>query len=175
MEKTIKLGKLALAVACIAALMASSVTVCFAAESDVPVNMNMATTELSFTISESIEMSGDGSSTDLTVTDLEITNDGTVGVINIDYIELEAKNGWTLAASDTEWSKLAADAKTFGITADGIHDFSNGAYANVGTVNPETTKNIEFTGQTGMITTAITDENVANMVVTLSFVTSGAE
>ena len=135
----------------------------------VPAHINVPVTAIDFTITEKINMTGTADSHDLTVDSLAVTNNNEIGVLNIDSIAATAANGWMLVSGSTDFTKVAADARQFALVADGSHDMTS-AYREAGTVDPGQTDTTAFTGKTGIVTAAVDDEKVADVVVTVSLV-----
>ena len=157
--------------ACAAIMLISSMSMVFASTDNpqtVPAHINVPATAIDFTITEKINMVGTANSNDLTIDSLEVTNNNNIGVLNIDSVQATAVEGWTIAAQDTDFTKLGADAKNFSMIADSTHDMSTGAYTAAGQVDPKATDTTTFTGKTGIVTTAIDDTKVADVVVTVS-------
>lgn len=163
------LKKILLTASCAAVLLFGSVSMCFADEASTPAHINVPATSISFEITEKINMTGTANSTDLTVDSLTVTNKSDVGVLNIASIKANPVTGWTLADQDTEWIKLNANSDTFGLVADGTHDMADGAYTGAGSINAGASDTTTFEGNVGLVTQAISDEKVADIVVTVAY------
>ncbi len=159
-------------IAIMSAMVIASTAISFASTDNpqtVPAHINVPVTAIDFTITEKINMTGSANSNDLTVDSLEVTNNNAIGVLNIDSVAATAVGGWTLVADSTDFTKVAANAKQVSMVADGSHDMT-AAYTAAGTVDPGQTDTTTFTGKTGIVTTAVDDEKVADVVVTVSMV-----
>ena len=167
MEKRRK-RNLLLAACCISVIMCSSTSMCFAEEASVPVFANMEATAVDFEITERISMVGEANSVDLTVDPMEVTNLSEIGVLNIDSIELIEEGGWEVVPIEIDFTRLSANLKKFALLADNVHDMHTN-YLEAGSVSPGATDKTTFTGKTGMVTSDISDERVARMVVTVSY------
>lgn len=135
----------------------------------VPAHINVPATVIDFTVTEKINMTGAANSNDLTVDSLSVTNNNDIGVLNIDSMQATGANTWTLVADTTDFQKMEKDAKKLSLVADGSHDMT-AEYTAAGTVDPGQTDTTTFTGKTGIVTTALTDEQAANIVITVSIV-----
>lgn len=159
-------------IAVMAVMIMASTAMSFASTDNpqtVPAHINVPVTAIDFTITEKINMTGSTNSNDLTVDSLEVTNNNTIGVLYIDSITATAVGGWTLIENTTDFTKVAANAKQVSMVADGSHDMTI-AYTAAGTVDPKQTDTTTFTGKTGIVSTAVDDEKVADVVVTVSIV-----
>lgn len=152
-------------------LMAMATGACFASTETIPAHINVPATSIDFSVTEKINMTATANSATLTVDSLAVTNNSAMGVLSIDSVEATAANGWTLVADTTDFANLSANAKQFSLVADTAKDMSTGKYQAAGTVAPGMTDTTSFTGKTGMVTAALNDVKVADVVVTISYVT----
>lgn len=135
----------------------------------VPAHITVPVTTIDFTVTEKINMTGTSNSNTLTVDNLEVTNNNNIGVINIDSVAAIGSNSWTIVETTTDFAKMAKDAKKLSLTADGSHDMTAN-YTSAGTVDPGQTDITAFIGKTGIVSANVTDEKVADIVVTVSLV-----
>lgn len=144
-------------------------TSAFAAEESVPAYISAAATSIDVVMTESITMEKAAGSVDVTISDLEIENNSDVGVVKVSGINVNTGDtGWTLVAGTSDFSKMEANAKKLSVLT-GSHDFSNGAWNQGIEVNPNGTQTIAFTGKTGVVTSAVTNQKVAEFVCTLEY------
>lgn len=153
-------------------LTAMATGACFASTETVPAHINVPATTIDFSVTEKINMTATANSENLTVDSLEVTNNSDMGVLNIDSIQATAVTGWSLVADTTDFATLNANANKFSLVADGSFDMSTGAYQAAGTVAPAATDTTVLSGKTGMVTTVLSDVKVADVVVTVSYVTA---
>lgn len=125
---------------------------------------------IDFTISEKINMTGSADAAEVSVSDLSLTNNGTMGQIEVKKLEVVAEDGWTIDAYDADFPNMPANAKKFALTSDG-HDFADGAKTlseDEVLVNVSGTKTISFEGKTSTSTEALNNIKVANVVATIA-------
>ena len=149
----------------------------FAATSEtatIPMYISVPATKIDVSVTEKITMTGTGNSTALTINNLDITNNSTFGVVNIDSIELTPTSDWTLKSNIVNFAVLPADSKAFSMVADGTWDFTDGAYTSAGEVQPQATDTTTLSGQTGAAITPVEDQKIADVVVTLSLSRGGS-
>lgn len=124
---------------------------------------------LDFTVTESIDMTASMGSTDLDITDLNVNNLGsktiTVSSVQVD----DVVNGWMLTANTTDFAALAKDSKKFSF-AIGEFDLSKGPYTAGGNISADKQKVFKLTGKTGVVSTAIKRQHIANLIVTVAAV-----
>ncbi|MBS5334711.1 MAG: hypothetical protein DBY08_00050 [Clostridiales bacterium] len=169
--KTNTMRKSAAFVICTAMLTASTV-VSFAAVSGaetVPVHINVPATAVDFTVTEKISMTGKANAGDLTIDSLEVTNNNEIGVLKIESIKASSSNGWILSDNSADFLRMEKDSKKFSIVADDSHDLVT-EYKEAGTVDPGQTDTTVFSGKTCIVSEPITDEKVADVVVTVSII-----
>ena len=169
MTKKRNLKSFVITTAMAAVLLFGSVSMCFADTANTPAHINVDATTISFEVTEKISLTGNANSVDLTADKtLDVTNNSAVGVLNIDSVAVSAADGWTNVAMTTDFTKLAADAQQFGLSADGS-DLTT-AYTGAGTVDPGKTDSTEIAGKTGMVTAELSDVKIADLVVTVSII-----
>ncbi len=161
----------------IALALVCSVGTCFAgtlpadSANTVPVYLTVSgELTIDFTISEKITMTGTADSAVVDVSDLSITNNGTMGQIEVKKLEANTEAGWSIEDSDSDFVNMAANSKKIGLVYDD-HDFADGA-KNLAEdevlVNASATENISFAGKTCPTTEEINDLKVANVVATVA-------
>lgn len=156
----------------------TSTTTCFAAgnvstdgEGSTSVYLTVEATPIDVTVTDSITLSGSNSVEDMTITPMEVTNNSTMGVIQIDSMEVVCEEGWSLVSNDTVFSKLESNTKSFSLVVDleDDYDFSNGAYTQAGTIDPTASTTINLAGKLGMHTTSINAKKIATITTTVSY------
>ncbi|MBS6799149.1 MAG: hypothetical protein KH297_04625 [Firmicutes bacterium] len=135
----------------------------------VPAHINVPATVIDFTVTEKINMTGSANSNELIVDSLSVTNNNAIGVLNINSIQANGVNGWTLVDDSMDFKTIAKDAKKLSLVAADGHDMT-AEYTAAGTVDPGQTDTTTFTGKTGIVTTAVDDEQAADIVVTVSII-----
>lgn len=163
-----------LSLICVLSMVHSSSAVAFADDSDVAVYMTIPATAIDVTVTESINMTGSANSVDLAVDKVTVTNNSAAGVINIEKVSATAAAGWALVDASTDFKALNANAKKLSLTptlGSSTWDITKTcptfakADSNVGA---GASKDITFTGKTGVVTTAVNHVQAATIVVTLS-------
>ena len=156
-----------LSILCVLLMMVSTSVAAFADESNVVAYMTVPATAIDVSVTESI---------DLIVDKVTITNNGTAGVINIDKVTATAATGWSFVDATTNFKLLNANAKKLSLTStlgsstwDIIKTCPTFA-KDESSVAAGASKNITFTGKTGVVTTAVNHEQAASIVVTLSLI-----
>lgn len=159
----------------VAMLFALATSFSFAASSDpsqtVPAHITVAVTPIDVTVPEKITMNAAANSTDLTISDYTVKNNSLIGVIEVASLNVAAVTGWNLVSDSTDFTTLAADAKSFSFKH-GTNDFATTATESLSssnTANPGATATFSFTGKTGIVTSALDDVQVANVVATLGY------
>ena len=167
-----KLLSIALSVAMLAAM---STSFCFAAASDpsqsVPAHITVASTPIDVTVSEKITMTATAENPELTITDYVLTNNSTLGTIEVSKLKTTAVSGWTLVADSTDFASMEADAQKFSFKH-GSHDFGTAAEETLSASNtaaPTASVNFNFTGKTGVVTSPLNDVKVADVVATIGY------
>lgn len=166
MKKELLLSS-ALALSMVAAPMTA-----FAADFDgesttTPIQMTVEATPIDVTVSDAITMNVATNATEATISDFVVTNNSQVGVIGISNMTVTSKNAWTKVADTTDFAKLNMDAKQFSMVYDG-HDL-NTDYTTLQTVDPTTSKTMKLSGQSGPVKTAVANEVVADMILTIAY------
>jgi len=169
MTKTKNLRKLMLSIGCVATLLVGSMSMCFAEDAETKVLMTVPETTIDFQVTEVVNMVGSQGSTNLEVDNLDIVNNSSVGVLNIDVMETVVEEDWSLMEQGTDWTTLAANSNVFGLVTVGGHDFAEGALTDAGVVEPLETMSTSFEGNTGLVTQAIEGTQVAKIIVTVSY------
>lgn len=156
-------------------LLSLSTSMCFAAASDsnqsVPVHMSVAQTAIDVSVPEKITMTAAANKADLTITPYTVKNNSAIGTIKVDSLKATAETGWTIAKDSTDFTGLAANSKQFSLMH-GTHDFGTTPTESLtsgNTATPGKTATFALTGKTGIVTTAVTDVNVAKVVATLGY------
>ena len=139
----------------------NSVPVCLTVE-------NLLT--IDFTISEKIDLTGDGLTDDLTVSDLVIANNSTMGQIELTSLEASAVDGWTLESADTDFVNMAADSKKIAVMygehdfAEGIRNFADDEFL----IDASTSESIALDAKTGPVTKRVFNYQVARVIATIA-------
>ena len=140
--------------------------IALANESSIQAYMSLAATSLDITISESISMSNDGATENLTVSDLVVKSNMDLGVVKVTDISVNEENGWTLVKKGTDFISMNADSQQIYLGYS-THDFSKGSLKmNDFKVAPGESKALSLSGKTGPLKTDITNEKVATVVMT---------
>lgn len=172
-----KMKKVSSMLLVIALVLVCSIGTCFAgtlpedSENTVPVYLTIdGDLTLDFTISEKITMYGEATTDVVNVSDLFITNNGTMGQIELKKLELSLEDGWSIEDSQNDFVNMASNSKKIGLVSDG-HDFSDGAkiYANDELlVDVSSTRTVSFDGKTCPTTTEISNTKVASVIATIA-------
>jgi len=141
------------------------------AENTVPVYLTVnGGVTIDFTISESITMVGNPASADVTVSDLSITNNGSMGQIEVKKLEADTTDGWTIEDSESDFVNMKADSKKISLKY-GQHDFVDGAKTFTEDeilIDASQTEALSFTGKTSPTTAALSNVQVASIVATVA-------
>ncbi|MGC2873992.1 BspA family leucine-rich repeat surface protein [Ihubacter sp. mB4P-1] len=120
-----------------------------------------------FTVSESVMITGTANSTNLTVTDLTVENLGTKA-ITVSSVQMgNVLNDWTMVAVTTNFATLIKDSRKFSLVIGGF-DLSKGMYIGGDRITSDQQKAFKLTGKTGVVSKAITKQQVANLIVTVT-------
>lgn len=161
-------------------MMAAPMTA-FAADFDgntttTPIHLSVEATPIDVTVTDSITMSVAANSTEAQVSDFSVTNNSKVGVIDVSNVNVTAKEGWTKTSYTTDFAQLDMGAKQFGLAystpilvEDKNYVDLNNDYAIPLNLNPETTASLKLKGQTGPVKTAVDDEVVADLILTIAY------
>ncbi len=162
------------AMLCILTMVFCSTAIAFADDNSVTAYMTVPAAAIDVTISESIQMTGTANAVDLTVDKLTVTNNSSAGVVNIDSISATAASGWQLVEQNTDFKSLSANAKKLSLIptlGSSTWDITKAcpSFATVDSNVPAgTSKDVTFSGKTGIVTVAIDKVQVVNIIVTLS-------
>ena len=134
---------------------------------DVPVLLTASEAGVDVTVSENITLTSQAGSADFTVSDLTVKNNATIGSVEVTGISASAENGWSLVPADSGFEAMQANAKKLYLGY-GSHDFSTGAF-NVSDMDiaPGQTETISLDAKTGIVTSDISAQKVATVVVTI--------
>ncbi|MEY8368160.1 hypothetical protein AALA24_05260 [Anaerovoracaceae bacterium 42-11] len=163
-----------LSIVCVLCMMVSTSAVAFADDSSVVAYMTVPATAIDVSVTESIDMTGAANAVDLTVDKVTVTNNSEAGVVNIDKVAATAATGWTLVEATTDFKSLNANAQKLSLTptlGSSTWDITktcptfSAADSNVGA---GASKDITFTGKTGIVTTSVNRVQAASIVLTLS-------
>ncbi len=163
-----------LSILCVLTMILSTSAIAFADDSNVSAYMTVPATAIDVTVTESIDMTGSANAVDLTVDKVTVTNNSAAGVINIDKVAATAATGWALVDAATDFKALNANAKKLSLTptlGSSTWDITKtcptfaAADSNVGA---GASRDITFTGKTGVVTTTVNHVQAATIVVTLS-------
>ena len=134
---------------------------------DVPVLLTASEAGVDVTVSENITLTSQAGSADLTVSDLTVKNNATIGSVEVTGISASAENGWSLVPADSGFEAMQANAKKLYLGY-GNHDFSTGELdVSDMDIAPGQTETISLDAKTGIVTTNISAQNVATVVVTI--------
>lgn len=171
-----KIKKVSSILLVIALTVVCSMGTCFAgtlpenSENSVPVYLTVSgEMSIDFTISEKINMTGNSDTAEVTVSDLSLTNNGTMGQIEVKKLEVVTEAGWGVEDSGADFPNMAADSKKISLTSDG-HDFADGAKTFADDevlVAVSDTETIAFEGKTSPTTGTINNTKVASVIATI--------
>lgn len=161
----------------IALTMVCSIGTCFAgtlpadSTNTVPVLMTInGDLAIDFTVSERITMVGNANSPDVNVSDLFITNNSSMGQIELKQLEVTTEEGWRILDKGVDFVNKAANSKIFSLTC-GTHDFSDGKKVyeeDAFLIDSKKTELVSFDGQTCPTTEEIKGLKVANVIATIA-------
>jgi len=133
----------------------------------VPANMQVQPVAIDFEITESISMYAESGQNQLTIDNLQISNNAENGYkLIVSEIAVTAAEEWILKP-DTEDFSAKIDQNEFSLTTGG-HDFYTGSVFPADKIIPGNTKSYGFSGQTGIFTTAVS-EKAADFIVTIDY------
>ena len=159
--------------AALAVIMLISLIPAAAFASNVPVTLTAAPVSLTVTVTESIQLTRpDATKADLAVTDLTVTSGMTAGSVEITNMEVNTQNGWTLTTKGDSFESMAANSKKL-YMGYGSHDFTAGDLELEDVLAPSESKTYSLSAKTGITTQAISNEQVANVVLTIGLVDAG--
>ncbi len=145
----------------------------FADDSRVAVYMTIPAAAIDVSVTEAIDMTGTVNSVELQIDKISVTNHSAAGVVHIDEVTAAAEEGWQLVGAETEFNTLQANAKKVSFTPslgettwDITKPAPNFSKADK-SIFPGTSKEITFTGKTGIVTAALDRVQAASIVITL--------
>lgn len=136
----------------------------FADTAEVPLMLTVEAAPLEFTVTESIQMSVIQGNSDLTITPVTVTNNGSEK-LKVSQIEITTESGWSLASSETDFS--TADSKGKLAFTLNSHDFSGGAYTPGEKLSAGGSKEYQLTGKISEKADLTSATQVASMVLTV--------
>ena len=131
----------------------------------VPMYASLTAKSIDFDISEKITISSTGGSTDLTISDLEISNPRMSQPLIVENIEVSAAGAWKLVSAETDFTSIAANSNVFSMEC-GEHDFSDGKMLDGSIIENGNSKAYSFTGGTGKVTKNYSG-NIGQVIVTV--------
>ncbi len=118
------------------------------------------------TVPDCILLSADAGCTDLTADkNFDVINNADVGGVQLARITAFAVPEWELVSPETDFTSMMANTKKLAILGDG-HDLSGTGFAKNVMIAPGGKDTTVITGKTSVVTAAITDQPVANLVAT---------
>ena len=141
-------------------------TMAYAQENSVPAYISITATSIDVVVSERMTMSAAAETEDLTITPIEVTNNAAVGPVAVTNISVSILNDWQLVPTGTNFTNMVADAKKIYLCYDN-HDFSEGSLETNFAVKPGVTGTIQLEGKTGIVTADVTEQQVANIILTI--------
>ena len=119
---------------------------------------------LEFTVTESIQMSVIQGNSDLTITPVTVTNNGSEK-LKVSQIEITTESGWSLASSETDFSTSDSKGKlAFTLNS---HDFSGGAYTPGDELSAGGSKEYQLAGKISSQADLMAAGKVSDFVVTV--------
>ena len=131
----------------------------------VPMYGILSGTGIDFDISEKITVSSTGGSTELTISDLEISNSKMSTPLFISDIKVTPSGAWNLVSASTDFSAVTVNSNVFSMKCE-EHDFSTGNYQAGSIIKAGESINYSFTGGTGKVTKDV-DGNIGQAIVTV--------
>ena len=141
-------------------------TMVYAQENSVPAYISIAATSIDVVISERMTMSAAAETENLTISPIEVTNNAALGPVSITAISVDTLDGWQLVPSDTNFAHMSANAKRIYLGYS-EHDFSAGSLKANLVVLPGETSTIQLEGKTGIVTSDVNNQQVANIILTI--------
>ena len=136
----------------------------FADTAEVPLMLTVEAAPLEFTVTESIQMSVIQGNSDLTITPVTVTNNGSEK-LKVSQIEITAESGWSLASSETDFSTSDSKGKlAFTLNS---HDFSGGAYTPGEKIAAGSSTTLQLAGKISEKADLTNATQVASMVLTV--------
>ena len=134
---------------------------------DVPVLLTASEAGVDVTVSENITLTSQAGSADLIVSDLTVKNNASIGSVEVTGISANAENGWSLVPAEAGFEAMQANAKKIYIGY-GNHDFSSGPITStILEITPGQTETINLAAKTGIVTSNISEQRVATVVLTI--------
>lgn len=136
----------------------------FADTAEVPLMLTVEAAPLEFTVTESIQMSVIQGNSDLTITPVTVTNNGSED-LKVSQIEITAETGWSLTSSDTDFTTSDSKGKlAFTLNS---HDFSGGAYTPGDELSAGGSKEYQLAGKISSQADLMAAGKVSDFVVTV--------
>lgn len=136
----------------------------FADTADVPLMLTVEAAPLEFTVTESIQMSVIQGNSDLTITPVTVTNNGSEK-LKVSQIEITTESGWSLTSSETDFSTSDSKGKlAFTLNS---HDFSGGVYTPGEKIAAGTSTTLQLAGKISEKADLTNATQVASMVLTV--------
>ena len=136
----------------------------FADTAEVPLMLTVEAAPLEFTVTESIQMSVIQGNSDLTITPVTVTNNGSEK-LKVSQIEITTESGWSLASSETDFS--TADSKGKLAFTLNSHDFSGGTYTPSEKIAAGGNTTLQLAGKISEKADLTNATQVASMVLTV--------
>ena len=134
---------------------------------DVPVLLTASEAGVDVTVSENITLTSQAGSADLIVSDLTVKNNASIGSVEVTGISATAENGWSLVPADSGFEAMQANTKKLYLGY-GSHEFSAGTLkVSDMDIAPGQTETISLSAKTGIVTTDISSQKVATVVITV--------
>lgn len=136
----------------------------FADTAEVPLMLTVEAAPLEFTVTESIQMSVIQGNSDLTITPVTVTNNGSEK-LKVSQIEITTESGWSLTSSETDFSTSDSKGKlAFTLNS---HDFSGGAYTPGDELSAGGSKEYQLAGKISSQADLMAAGKVSDFVVTV--------
>ena len=136
----------------------------FADTAEVPLMLTVEAAPLDFTVTNNIQMSVIQGNSDLTITPVTVTNNGSEK-LKVSQIEITAESGWSLASSETDFSTSDSKGKlAFTLNS---HDFSSGAYTSNEKITAGSNTTLQLAGKISEQADLTNATKVASMVLTV--------
>lgn len=141
----------------------------FADTAEVPLMLTVEAAPLEFTVTESIQMSVIQGNSDLTITPVTVTNNGSEK-LKVSQIEITTESGWSLASSETDFSTSDSKGKlAFTLNS---HDFSGGTYTPGDELSAGGSKEYQLAGKISSQADLMATGKVSDFVVTVEKATN---
>ncbi len=136
----------------------------FADTAEVPLMLTVEAAPLEFTVTESIQMSVIQGNSDLTITPVTVTNNGSEN-LKLSKVEINAADGWSVVNASTDFT--TADSKNKIAFTTGGHDFASGTYAPGETIAAGSNTTLQLAGKISEKADLTNATQVASMVLTV--------